>query len=145
MSARQILDVFAALDAISNDENQRYFNSNGALSVEESRRRLGALFGLNEEQISAIGHALAGNKQAAQTIWGLRNFLINEVFSFIKCFEAERSFEDEQNYYMEREWRLADNLQFKLDDVSHIFIPAAYARRLRADLPEYVGQISFVE
>jgi hypothetical protein len=145
VSARQILDIFAALDAISDDEDGRYFKSNGALPVEECRSRMRALFGLSDEQVAAIGGALRGNEKAAQTIWGLRNFLIHEVFSFIKCFEAGRSVEDEQNYYMEREWRLANNLRFTVDDVSRIFIPSAYARQLRADLPAYFGQISFVE
>ena len=47
---------------------------------------------------------------------------------------------------MEREWRrLANNLNFTLDGVARIFLPAAYARRFRADPPEYVGQISFAD
>ena len=142
VSVRQLLDVFAALDAISNDEDHRFIR--GPLSVDECKARLRVLFGLSDEQVSAIAQALTGNQQAGRTIASLRNFLINEVFSFIKCFEAMRSFEDEANYYMEREWRVANHVNFSLDDVSRILLPAAYARRLRADLPNYAGQISFV-
>jgi hypothetical protein len=145
VSARQILDVFAALDAISNDEGQRFFQGGGALPQDECKSRLRALFGLSDAQISAIEQALRGNQQAARTIASLRNFLINEVFSFIKCFEAMRPFEDEENYYIEREWRIANHVNFALDEVSRIFLPATYARRFRADLPGYVGQISFVD
>jgi hypothetical protein len=46
---------------------------------------------------------------------------------------------------MEREWRIASNVCFKLDDVARIFLPAAYARRFRADVPAYIGQVSFVD
>jgi hypothetical protein len=145
VSARQIIDIFAALDAISNDEGKRYFQSGGTLSADEAKSRLRTLLNLSDVQASAIEQALRGNQQAAHTIGNLRNFLINEVFSFIKCFEAIRSFDDQENYYMEREWRIANHLQFTLDDVTHIFLPAAYARRLRMDLPEYVGQITFVD
>jgi Putative abortive phage resistance protein AbiGi, antitoxin len=144
VSARQLLDIFAALDAISNDEGQRFFQGGGALPPEECKSRLCALFDLSEEQVSAIEQALRENQQAARTIASLRNFLINEVFSFIKCFEATRPFEDEANYYMEREWRIANHVNFRLDDVSRVFLPAPYARRFRADLPAYIGQISFV-
>lgn len=144
VTVRQIIDVFAALDALANDENHRYFKGT-ALSSEECENRLRTLFGLSEAQVSALGTALRGNQQAANTIWDIKNFLIAEVFSFIKCFDAGRSFDDEQNYYMEREWRLGNNMQFKLDDVSRIFIPRVYAQRLRTDVPEYFGQISFVE
>jgi abortive phage resistance protein AbiGi (putative antitoxin) len=144
VSVRQVLDVFAAFDAISNDEDQRFFKG-GKLAVDECKSRLRALFDLSDAQVAALEQGLKGNQQAARTIASLRNFLIVEVFSFIKCFEAMRSFEDDENYYMEREWRIGNHVNFKLDDVSRIFLPADYARRLRVDLPEYVGQISFEE
>jgi Putative abortive phage resistance protein AbiGi, antitoxin len=141
VSVRQILDIFGALDAISNDEAQRFMK--GPLSADEAKTRLRDLFNLDDEQVSALGNALKNNERASHIVGSLRNFLIDQVFSFIKCFEATRSFEDEANYYMEREWRLGNNLNFTLDDVSRIFVPSTYARRLHADLPAYFGQISF--
>jgi hypothetical protein len=117
VSARQLFDVFAALDAICNDEAQRFFQSGGALPPDESNARLRALFGLSDAHIAAIEQALRGNQRAARTIASLRNFVLNEILWFIKCFDAMRSFEDEQNYYMEREWRIANHLNFHLDDV----------------------------
>jgi hypothetical protein len=56
-----------------------------------------------------------------------------------------RHFEDEAHYYMEREWRIANHVNFKLDDVFRVLLPAPYARRFRTDLNAYIGQISFVE
>jgi hypothetical protein len=143
VSARQILDVFAALDAISNDDALRFFKG-GALPPDECKARLRALFGLTDAQVSALEQALRGNTQAARTIASLRNFLIVEVFSLIKCFEALRSFDDDANYYMEREWRIGNHVNFALDDVSRVFLPETYARRFREDLPRYIGQLSFV-
>jgi hypothetical protein len=68
VSARQLLDIFAALDAISNDEGQRFFQSGGALPPDECKSRLRALFGLSDVQVTAIEQALRGNQQAARTM-----------------------------------------------------------------------------
>ncbi len=46
---------------------------------------------------------------------------------------------------MEREWRVLDRVPFALSDVCRIILPESYARRFRADIPNYFGQISFVE
>ena len=83
--------------------------------------------------------------QACQTIRMYIDFALNYVFTFMKCFDAKRSFEDESNYYMEREWRIGGNVQFTLNDVARVFFPASYAKRFRVDLPSYVGQISFID
>ena len=46
---------------------------------------------------------------------------------------------------MEREWRVGNNIQFTLNDVSRVFFPSSYAQRFRVDMPTYVGQISFID
>jgi hypothetical protein len=46
---------------------------------------------------------------------------------------------------MEREWRIYGRLEFNLTDVYRIIIPEAYARRLRSDLSDYYGQITYAE
>lgn len=65
------------------------------------------------------------------------------VFSYIKCFDASKSDEDPENYYMEREWRVIGHVFFKLNDVHRVIFPKSYAERFRDDLPEYIGQITF--
>lgn len=145
VSVRQILDIFAALDEICYEEDRRFFKGGTELPAAEFKTRLRQLFALSDLQIAAMEHALRGNEQATKTIGNLRNFLVDCVFSFIKCFDTTRAFGDEANYYMEREWRVANHVCFKLDDVARIFLPQAYARRFRADLPAYVGQISFLD
>jgi hypothetical protein len=144
VSVRQLLDVFAALDAISSEEDRRFFKG-GALPATESGLRLCQLFGLSDQHVSAMEQALKGNIQASKTISNLRSFLIDYVFSYVKCFDTERSFEDESNYYMEREWRVANNVNFSLDDVSRVYLPSNYARKFRADFPNYLGQLSLID
>jgi hypothetical protein len=46
---------------------------------------------------------------------------------------------------MEREWRVANNVKFQLDDVSRVFFPEKYSKRFRVDLPAYAGQVSFID
>lgn len=141
-SVRAILDLFAALDALCCDEEGRYFKG---FPGTDFKQRFAQLLGLSSDQMVAIEAALKGNDQALKTVRMSADFLLNQVFTFMKCFDAKRSFQDEANYYMEREWRIGANLQFTLADVVRVFFPANYAARFREDMPSYVGQITFVE
>lgn len=78
--------------------------------------------------------------------WFLHEFFIFlrlDVFSFIKFFDDAKPDDDPDNYYMEREWRMASNLDFNLIDVYRIILPQAYADRLRTDLSGYTGQVHY--
>jgi hypothetical protein len=141
-SVRGITDILVALDTLCCNENDRYFKG---ISASEFKDRFGQLLGLSSAQVSSVETALKGNMQALQTIRICIDFALNYVFTFIKCFDAKLSFEDESNYYMEREWRIGNNVQFTLNDVSRVFFPSSYAQRFRVDLPSYVGQISFID
>jgi hypothetical protein len=70
-------------------------------------------------------------------------FLSAQVFGFTKAFDSRKDDDDDENFYMEREWRVAGNVNFSLSDVTRIILPEAYAARFRADVPEYIGQIHF--
>jgi hypothetical protein len=144
-SVRALLDIFAALDAMCCDEERRFFKGGTVLSAAECKTRCGQLLGLSAVQISAAESALRGSALATKNIALFRDFLIAEVFSFIKCFDAKRTFDDDANYYMEREWRIGNHVNFSLADVSRVFFPSSYAQRFRADLPSYIGQISFID
>ena len=141
-SVRGIIDILAALDSLCCNENDRYFKG---ISASEFKDRFGQLLGLSPAQVSSVETALKDNTQAHQTIRMCIDFALNYMFTFMKCFDAKRSFEDESNYYMEREWRIGNNVQFTLNDVSRVFFPSSYAQRFRVDLPSYVGQISFID
>lgn len=73
----------------------------------------------------------------------LYTFLDHYVFSFTKFFDSKKSEEHEDNYYMEREWRLLGNVYFELSDVYRIILPESYAEAFRKDFPDYAGQITF--
>jgi hypothetical protein len=75
----------------------------------------------------------------------LQAFLDFYVFSFMKYFDANTSDDDPKNVYMEREWRVVGDVGFDLNDVYRVILPRSYAERFRRDLPEYTGQVTFVE
>jgi len=141
-SVRAILDLLMALDTFCYGEDNRYFKG---IDASEFRGRFAHLLGLSSAQVALVESGLKGKHEASQTVRRCTDFLLNWVFTFMKCFDAKRSFEDEDNYYMEREWRVGDNVRFSLDDVSRVFFPASYAQRFRTDLPSYVGQITFID
>jgi hypothetical protein len=65
------------------------------------------------------------------------------IIAYLKFFDIGTTDTDPDNYYMEREWRVLGQIQFALPDVWRIILPATYAQRLRNDLPEYTGQVTF--
>jgi hypothetical protein len=139
---RGLVDILIALDAIVCEDARRYFPGTDA---DEFKARLGALFGLSNPQIAAAEAIIKGNAVATKTVKMCADFLINYVFTNMKCFEAKRDLDDASNFYMEREWRIGNNVSFSLDDVARVFFPSSYAKRFRTDLPGYTGQISFVD
>ena len=74
----------------------------------------------------------------------LLSFFEQATLLFVKWFDAELAEDDPENVYMEREWRTLEDVHFSTDDVTRIFLPREFARRLRSDLPDYYGAISFV-
>lgn len=74
----------------------------------------------------------------------MRLFLMVHVFSFVKFFEGSRSDEDTENFYMEREWRVLGSVHFKLSDVERLILPRDYGKKIRQDLPEFGGQLTYL-
>lgn len=74
----------------------------------------------------------------------LQGFLDFHVFSFTKFFDDTKPDDDPANFYMEREWRMLGNLDFRLEDVHRVILPESYAKRFRQDVPKYAGQVTFV-
>lgn len=70
--------------------------------------------------------------------------LERHVFSYMKFFDDSIYDDSKENYYMEREWRKLGSLEFKISDVYRILLPEPYAKQFREDVPEYLGQLSFV-
>ena len=87
---------------------------------------------------AAIGRRRRGARRGHGDGAGGEGFVFNG-------YAAKRHFDDDANYYMEREWRVGGNISFQLGDVARVFFPSSYAVRFRADLPTYIGQITFID
>lgn len=82
------------------------------------------------------GHRVLGRFSA------LQNDFEELVFARMKFFTQGLPENHEDNFYMEREWRLHEGLSFCLGDIARIFLPVPYRERLGEDVPEYEGPIS---
>ena len=72
-------------------------------------------------------------------------FLEIHVISNFKFYDHLLVDEDEDHYYMEREWRVKQNVKFSLDDVARIIVPEAFGRRVRKDFPRFDAEIVFAD
>jgi hypothetical protein len=81
------------------------------------------------------GHQLRGRFSA------LEADLEEIVFGRMKFFKVGLPENDNENFYMEREWRLHDGLSFGLRDVARIFLPPDYCQQFRKDIPDYTGEV----
>lgn len=86
-----------------------------------------------------------GVPPAVNQLMEVKRFIDFKLLSMIKFFDHTLPDDHAANYYLEREWRVIGNVQFQLLDVRRILIPSDFARRLRVDLPEYEGQLSFLD
>lgn len=111
-----------------------------ALSRVLSRRRL-ELQGQPDSEPSGIGWSIEQVEQVHELI----TWVNAELLGYVKGFDATASDEDEENVYMEREWRTPFSVRFSLDDVSRIFLPREFAQRFREDFRTYMNQLSFVD
>ena len=67
------------------------------------------------------------------------------IFGYLKYMDVGLADDDPNNFYMEREWRVLNEVRFKLDDVRRVLIPERFSRTFRQDFPAYFGQVSFLE
>ena len=89
---------------------------------------------------------LSANPESEQVAADLKRvigFLEINILSHLKFFDHGLHDADPENFYMEREWRVSQNVEFRLDDIQRIIIPAAFSRRFRMAFPDYVGEVLF--
>jgi hypothetical protein len=141
-SFRAIVDLLVSLETVSSGGADAYVSG---LSMSDCRSRLRSLLGLSDVQLNSLQKTLTGNQQFVSTIRMCQDFLFNYVFTYFKCFNAIRDLEDKENYYMEREWRIANNVQFTLRHVIRVFYPSRFDARFKADLPSYTGEVTFLD
>ena len=88
-SVRALLDLCRHLTQCAATKITIFQGRDESMSSSECKTRFGQLLGLTDDQISAAESALRSSPRAAKNIEIFRNFLIAEVFSFIKCFDAK--------------------------------------------------------
>jgi hypothetical protein len=64
-------------------------------------------------------------------------------FAKLKFFDPTKDEDHEENFYMEREWRVLGTVPFTLEDVARIILPLPFAKRFRKDVEQYWGQLTF--
>lgn len=75
----------------------------------------------------------------------LQRFFDFHIFSYFKFFDHMLDDDHEDNYYLEREWRVVGNVQFSLSDIKTIFMPTGFSEKFRKIYPQYSGQVIFVD
>ena len=97
------------------------------------------------EQVIRRAETEPGVSKEQRELWDFSSFLTYRFFSYLKFFDPAKDDEDDENYYMEREWRVVGNVQFQLQDVVRVLLPQRFGARLRDDIPGYTGQVTFLD
>lgn len=74
----------------------------------------------------------------------MQQFIDLQLLSFIKFFDISKSDDDIDNFYMEREWRSLERIEFKVKDIKRIILPVQYIRRFFDDVPDYNFHITTI-
>lgn len=92
-----------------------------------------------------IFHYLMYNKEnntnEKKDIFEVKCFIDTRLISFIQSFDGNKSEDDPENYYMEREWRSLHKISFTINDIHRIILPGRFAESLKNEIPEYGGLI----
>lgn len=86
-----------------------------------------------------------GFAEARNRLMDLHHFLDFRLLSYVKFFDHTLPDDHPNNFYMEREWRVVGNVQFSVPEVVRVLIPSQYGPRLRQDIPEFTGQVTFID
>jgi hypothetical protein len=70
-------------------------------------------------------------------------FLDMHMLSHLKFFDAKLEDWEDDNYYFEREWRISQDVKFRLGDVWRVILPPDFSRQFRRDFERYDGEIVF--
>lgn len=100
------------------------------------------LFKKIEQALPSIEEA---NAVVSRDLKRMMAFLESHVISNFKFFDHLLFDDDEDHYYMEREWRVKQNVKFRLGDVARIIVPEAFGKEVRKDFPKFDGEIVFAD
>lgn len=90
------------------------------------------------ENLKDFGQFLREHKMSLK----MEHFFNFHIFSFVKFFDSNKDDGDPDNYYMEREWRSLERIEFEVNDVTRIILPSSYIKRFFQDIPDYNSHIT---
>lgn len=65
--------------------------------------------------------------------------------AYVKLYDATLPDDHLDNYYMEREWRSLQNIEFGLNDIKTIYLPnESYRERFLHEFPEFLGSFYYL-
>ena len=66
---------------------------------------------------------------------------ITDLLAYIKLFDETLDPNDEDNYYMEREWRILKSVEFNISNMESIYLPSKeYEEKFINIFPDYKGE-----
>ncbi len=98
------------------------------LTVEEN---VGAFFDQNVRELSELVQQCRSTPGVSPSM----RFLDFHILSYFKFFDLHLEDSDEENFYLEREWRMIGNLRFKRKDIRRVFVRSGYATRFSKRVP----------
>lgn len=97
-------------------------------------------------RIDAALSQLKDQKGAEPLVRDLRRmitFLEFHLISNLKFFDHRLSDIDRDNFYMEREWRVCQDIPFMFGDVVRVIMPECFGSQFRGDFPAFDGEVVF--
>jgi hypothetical protein len=75
----------------------------------------------------------------------LITFLQMHLITNLKFFDHRLPDTDPENFYMEREWRVCQDVPFSLGEIARVIIPERFGIQFRKDFPTFDGEIIFAD
>lgn len=107
-----LLDLLWVLDSLGHDYQGAWLKGSGQRDADRANITImmKSLFSLDESEVDKMV-AIASTKEIlGTTIKNISEFLLVGFVDFIKCFDASKPEDDLENFYMEREWRVPQNI-----------------------------------
>ena len=83
------------------------------------------------------------DRPLSQDIRKMTTFLQMHVAANLKFFNHELADNDPDNFYLEREWRVGQDVHFELNNVMRILIPDRWHEQFRRDFASFDGEVVF--
>lgn len=78
---------------------------------------------------------------ARDAVFAIEELVVKQFFAFIKVFDSSLVEDAPNNFYMEREWRMWGNLQFRVDEVANVIVHEDFVERLANERRDYADKI----